>query len=1120
MNGWKPLFLSETFAETCDVVRKVALAILLVVVPCKLLVAQNLSWVKGAMERSKQTPPETTPIWQYDPRIAAGRADASLNAIACPSVDRVWVVGDRGLILASADGGRSWQTQESGTSHNLYAVHFQDELHGLAVGGTIQPGSGTSVGIVLSTEDAGAHWNVVQRSNIPRLTGMIWSDRFVLRAWGDYSTVHGSAVLESFDGGRSWQGVLTPLSHMQTVARQTGGVHLGIDRAGRISSIPSKANQNLMQIASPLCPMNALIHTGNMWMAVGNRGTLATSRDGTQWIDQPLPLSPEARAVVDLRTLAVAEQHIWIGGSPGTILLHSSDQGRSWQVEPTDQSLPIQAIRFFDANRGWAVTEGGSILATRDGGKTWFTQRKLIERIGMYGVAATRDSVTWPALVEAVWNSRTTAHLEILHRENLDDAVNVAPDAPSTVATLATQIGLTGATINPASPIPDYRIRNDKILRQIYSSADANLLFDRLLVQLRMYKPTVVVIDDFQRDTGAMSELVLKAVQVAAQSEPRYQWIDRELQLKNWQVTKTFGSSQPRKANLSVTYDQVLRDSGISIVDALAPLLGTQSVDDSKISMRCLQLNAMSGSSNALKSSLIHVTDRHTETMRPVDLSNVGNLQLVLGRMPREKAWAALNSSSAAEEPIAQWRTDLKFVMDMSPKHEVGNQLVQLAKINMQAERWDRWYAALETCIAMDANQDASRSSRYQAIAYGASDERLAWQLQGDWTGETKSPDAAREVAAVFIGDMSSKAISNQTPFANEYTSRSSAPRPSDNRSISMRIGDQTPNTRMQSGVVSAEGQRNSDDRSSGQVYTASAVEPAAAEQPSPVSIKLEWLKRSTAELNQAAEVDKQLANRPDTVLAQFARRRALNEWGGEPMPDPTVLQSVANNAQIPGWQQAALQELSLVSNARSASPWIAHARPTKVRPILDGKADDACWQTATPISLTSPFDAQSAIEKSTVAFAYDDEYLFIQMHCPYPSASKRTEAPTQSREYDMQLDGSDHCLFLIDTDRDYVSGCELGVNDLGQSFDRSCQSKAWNPRWKIAVERRDGPSVSWNAELAIRLADLTTASTVNRRAWAISVFRYIPGHDVQSWSQLRSYNPRLEGNGLLLFEP
>ncbi len=71
------------------------------------------------------------------------------NAVAAAAGGHFWVVGDDGGILASADDGQTWVAQASGTTENLYAVHFADAQHGAAVGRR---------GTVVVTADGGAHW--------------------------------------------------------------------------------------------------------------------------------------------------------------------------------------------------------------------------------------------------------------------------------------------------------------------------------------------------------------------------------------------------------------------------------------------------------------------------------------------------------------------------------------------------------------------------------------------------------------------------------------------------------------------------------------------------------------------------------------------------------------------------------------------------------------------------------------------------------------------------------------------------------------------------------------------------------------------------------------------------
>jgi len=60
-------------------------------------------------------------------------------------------VGQRGHILLSADGGKTWQQSRVPVSSDLTAVYFVDERRGFAVGHD---------GVILATIDAGATWTL------------------------------------------------------------------------------------------------------------------------------------------------------------------------------------------------------------------------------------------------------------------------------------------------------------------------------------------------------------------------------------------------------------------------------------------------------------------------------------------------------------------------------------------------------------------------------------------------------------------------------------------------------------------------------------------------------------------------------------------------------------------------------------------------------------------------------------------------------------------------------------------------------------------------------------------------------------------------------------------------
>ncbi len=66
-----------------------------------------------------------------------------------------WIVGARGAILHTKDGGQTWQAQRADTFSWLEDVRFTNEKHGVAVG---------SSGTILRTEDGGETWKRVDRN--------------------------------------------------------------------------------------------------------------------------------------------------------------------------------------------------------------------------------------------------------------------------------------------------------------------------------------------------------------------------------------------------------------------------------------------------------------------------------------------------------------------------------------------------------------------------------------------------------------------------------------------------------------------------------------------------------------------------------------------------------------------------------------------------------------------------------------------------------------------------------------------------------------------------------------------------------------------------------------------
>jgi photosystem II stability/assembly factor-like uncharacterized protein len=100
--------------------------------------------------------------------LPAAAADVDLRSICFVDDRHGWIVGDRGLCLATTDGGRTWEKRDTGSDATLRCVRFTDARNGFACGdgdsraaaarGHVVMGRPQKQGTLLSTTDGGATW--------------------------------------------------------------------------------------------------------------------------------------------------------------------------------------------------------------------------------------------------------------------------------------------------------------------------------------------------------------------------------------------------------------------------------------------------------------------------------------------------------------------------------------------------------------------------------------------------------------------------------------------------------------------------------------------------------------------------------------------------------------------------------------------------------------------------------------------------------------------------------------------------------------------------------------------------------------------------------------------------
>ena len=101
-----------------------------------------------------------------------------------------WVVGSKGIILYTDDGGDNWVSQTSNTNEQLNSVNFVDANTGWIVGEN---------GVILHTENGGSSWTVQVSNTLADLKSV----KFVNTNNGCSVGWEGT-ILRTTNGGRNW----------------------------------------------------------------------------------------------------------------------------------------------------------------------------------------------------------------------------------------------------------------------------------------------------------------------------------------------------------------------------------------------------------------------------------------------------------------------------------------------------------------------------------------------------------------------------------------------------------------------------------------------------------------------------------------------------------------------------------------------------------------------------------------------------------------------------------------------------------------------------------------------------------------------------------------------------
>jgi len=273
---------------------------------------------------------------------------------------RGWVIGEKGWLARTMDGGATWETFQAPRAGDLLQLRMLED----GKTGWLQSGDG-----LWRTDDGG-------RSLYPQVVRSRALTASLLLAggtelWAGTST---GALLHSRDGGETW-----------TTSRLLDAEILGL-------SAESQDGQRLL--------------------ARTRGGTWRSSDGGTTWEKQAETVD-EAMEGMQVRSARSGERG-WALGKEGR-LRSTKDDGKSWTPVELGTKAELRSIQMTrDGKRVWLFGDENTLLRSHDGGRTWVpvrNQRSLppwyflswvvVALVGWVGLGRARSSLK-PAPLETV----------------------------------------------------------------------------------------------------------------------------------------------------------------------------------------------------------------------------------------------------------------------------------------------------------------------------------------------------------------------------------------------------------------------------------------------------------------------------------------------------------------------------------------------------------------------------------------------------------------------------------------------------------------------------------------------------------------------------------------------
>jgi len=1064
--------------------------------------------------------------------------DAALRALDFLGPRTGWAVGDRGVIWKTIDGGQSWTLLPSPSPVHWTSVCFLTDRIGWVAGGRTVPYTHQNVGSLMMTRDGGESWQVLVQETWPRFHHVQFFDLENGIAVCDGSPKCPSGVLATTDGGQSWM----PCAGESPTGWRGGafvspasGIVCGMRGAQGYVAESTLQTNPINQFGLRGLHAVCLNGEGSGWL-VGDGGTVQrTENGGVSWAlpDQPVPKA--VRDTVNFRAVAQRGGRVWIAGTPGSFVLHSRDNGQSWETQPTPQPIPLHAIEFVSERHGFAVGDLGRIVATADGGETWTDLRGGDRRLALLGFHVRPNEAALPLTIRTAGEQGYRSGAVALSRQDIGGRNPSDMTSGERMRDALLSCGGSMGEVHWRLPIavPDLETHRDRLLLEwslLTEQRLGDVILSELVATIRTWRPDVIVLNESAAEdvpAGLLDEALHRAIALAADPR-RYPDHERSLHLKPWAVAKVFRRlSAAGDAPLTLDPHEILPRLKTTLRGASAGPLAILSSEPSaplreryRLTYAATELEGGEGIDRALFSGLSlppgSAARRTLPALREANFDEIERIAKTQRQFDASLQFVRRDPQKGSSL-LAQLNDSLRGL----PPAEAAQQLAELARHYRQQRDWSLTESAYSLLIDLFPEQPVANEAARWLLSCWVSQE-VAWQRarQGQATQRSLTVNA--------------KQHNDNLRETFEFLRQGHTPEEFELLQARQRSAVQIEPAKLEL--------TQGDSRSVISAAGASVVEePPKLLSRGDSSLKSDldqqiWQRQAGKLEDFFRKVSPTFLETPETQFTLAAHWRQAKQHGKA----DRVYDKFLKGTRSP-WHRTALGEVWLLQPATLSPKPAASCRRTPAPPLLDGRLDDACWSISRPIPLLSSEEAaqgESFIGSlaaptargagsirtagsdlaggSEILLAYDDKYLYVAARIPKVEGMPDEGPAHAGRTHDEDLRRFDRVSLFFDVDRDYGTSYRFDIDQRGHTRESCWEDQAWNPKWHVASAADDA---EWRFEAAIPLDQIVPETPRPGTAWGVGLVRTMPALGVQAWTHPAGDPQAPETFGLLRFE-